>query len=164
MKVINEINKGFLISFVIICFVSSLTYITYGHLKAGYIVTLPPKVVTIAQYIFAGISILQLMAVFNVIYKGIFDDKAIDHISKILEESNDKLLKRFPSSDATIVKGCKLTYDINFTFVLYGLSMAFVGADKVTFASFLFLAMISTFITWLWTKSKATKYYQCKSS
>ena len=160
MTVSKEINKHLVVNLLSISVLSALIYYCYAVVDLGYKWVIPANITNILQYFLCFVSTLQLLAVYGVIGKVIFVPSVVKKLAVSLEESEDKLLRDYSGEDATIIKGCKITMDQNFIFVIYGLTLAVLGADKITFSSFFLLAILVLSVIWFSVNYKIKKYYK----
>lgn len=160
MTVSKEINKHLVINLLAISVLSALIYYFYAVVDLGYKWVIPANITNILQYFLCFVSTLQLLAVYGLIGKVIFVPSVVKKLAVSLQESEDKLLRDYSAEDATIIKGCKITLDQNFIFVIYGLTLAVLGADKITFSSFFLLAILVLSVIWFSVNYKIKKYYK----
>ena len=148
MSISKPINKHLVINLFSIIAISVVIYYVYAVANIGYKWVIPANIINILQYFLCIVSSLQLLAVYGIIGKVIFVPSVVDKLALSLKESEDKLLANYTAEEATIIKGCKITLDQNYIFVIYGLTLAVLGADKVTFSSF-FITGGSCFICYM---------------
>lgn len=160
MSISKAINKHLIINLLAISALSAVIYYVYAIADIGYKWMIPANITNILQYFLSFVSTLQLLAVYGIIGKVIFVPSVVEKLAISLKESEDPLLVNFSAEEATIIKGCKITLDQNYIFVIYGLTLAVLGADKITFSSFLFLAILVLSVVWFWINYKIKKYYK----
>lgn len=160
MLVKKEINKHLLINLASITAISVVIYYVYAVINIGYRWIIPSNITNILQYFLCIVSSIQLLAVYGIIGKVIFVPSVVSKLSVSIEEANDPLLKKYSSEEATIIKGCKITFDQNYIFIIYGLTLAVLGADNITFSSFLLLAILVLCVIWFWVNYKIDKYFK----
>lgn len=164
MEIMKEINKSLIINLLILIVLSLAIYYFYGYVNAGFKWVIPEKYATIVEYVLCGISIMQLVAVYNIIEKAIFNSKTLSKLAKTFEATGDKLLEKFSPEEVAIIKTTKLIFDQNFAFIVYGLVLAFLGSDKITFAGFFLLAILVLCVTWLRINHKVKKYFAAEKT
>lgn len=162
MSISKPINKHLLVNLFSIIALSVVIYYVYAIANIGYKWVVPSNIINILQYFLCIVSTLQLLAVYGIIGKVIFVPSIVEKLALSLEDSDDKLLVDYSAEEATIIKGCKITLDQNYVFVIYGLTLAVLGADNITFSSFLLLGVLVLSVIWFWVNYKIKKYYKDK--
>lgn len=159
MTLINEINKKLIVNLIVLIVFSGIIFYFYGYSKTGLLYKIPQNYLKILEYVLCAIAILQLFTIYNVIKKVLFNDTILKQLSRSLKENNDKILQHISPEEAVIYNGVRLIFDQNFLLVIYGFSLAFFGADVITFSSFLLLSLLVLCVSWFYLKFKIAKFF-----
>lgn len=162
MVLIKALDIKFLVNLLITVLFTAVIYYFYGYAQTGITFPVPANYLKILEYVLCGVAILQLFTAYNIIQKVLFNETIVLQLATSLKENNDKLLEKFSPEEAVIYNGSRLIFDQYLLFIIYGFSMAFLGANLITFSGFLLLPMLISCISWFFLKYKINQYFKEK--